>query len=225
MELKEIYEYLKILKKNNNKDWFNANRDTYDIARSHFLDISQELINMLSSHDSQIGMLDAKKCIYRLYRDVRFSHDKTPYKTNFGTFIVPGGKKGGLAGYYLHIEPGNSFLGGGVYHPEKDILKSIRSEIYNFPEEFIDIIDKPSFKRIFPELFQDDKLKMSPKGFDKEFEHIDLLKYKSYLAGTSISDEDILSKDLPSIIEKAFKEIKPFNDFLNKAITSPKEEY
>lgn len=223
MEVVEIFQFLKELRRNNNREWFGDNRDRYDITKKQFEDITQKLILVLAKFNSNIGILNPKDCVYRIFRDVRFSSDKSPYKTNYGTYIVPGGRKSGYAGYYLHIEPGNSFLGGGVYHPDKDILKAVREEIYIFPNEFIKIIDKPSFKSHFPILYQDDKLKNAPRGFDKDFEHIDLLKHKSYLAGRGITDEELLSGNLLSTIEESFKELFPFVDFLNGAINLSKQ--
>lgn len=225
MEINDIYEFLKDLQCNNNREWFNVNRQRYESTKKDFEGVAQELISCLSMHDANINFLNPKDCIYRIYRDVRFSNNKSPYKTNYGTFIVPGGRKSGNAGYYLHIEPGNSFLGGGVYHPEKNILRIIRNEIYAFPDEFLKIIEKRSFVEVFPKLFEDDKLKMGPKDFDKEFKHIDLLKYKSYLASRNISDDELFSGNLFNIIEDSFRELKPFVSFLNKAIRLSKEEH
>ena len=133
---KNILLFLNELKNNNNRDWFHANKPKYNEAKVEFENYINNLIPEIGKFDNEIKHLEAKECIFRIFRDVRFSKDKSPYKPNFGAYIVKGGKKSGNAGYYLHIEPENSFLGGGIYMPPSNILKAIRIEIYENIDEF-----------------------------------------------------------------------------------------
>lgn len=215
--MKEIYNFLKTLEANNNKEWFDQNRESYQSTRQQFIHLTEILTNEIRSFDPTIPFLDPKKCVFRIFRDVRFSRDKTPYKSNYGTFIASEGRKGGSPGYYFHIQPGNSFLGGGVYMPEADKLKAIRTEIYNNADEFLELISNKKFKETYT-LYSDDKLKTAPKGFPKDFEHIDLLRYKSFAASCSISDKQLLAPDLIDVMIAKFKILTPFNHFLNHAI-------
>ena len=156
--------------------------------------------------------------MFRINRDIRFSNDKSPYKTNFGGFIVPGGKKSGNAGYYIHIEPGNCFLAGGVHMPPPDKLKAVRTEIYENTEDFKKILNNKQFKNHFKELTNDDKLKTAPKGFPKDFEDIDLLRHKSYTVIKPIKDEIVKSDKFTDEIIDAFKTLQAFNNFINEGI-------
>lgn len=216
--MKDIFDFLKELKENNNKEWFDKNRDRYQSAKKIFEEFSELLISEVNKIDKSVGLPEAKKCIFRIFRDVRFSKDKTPYKSNFGCFIAQGGRKSIYPGYYFHYEPGSSFVGGGIYCPPKETLLATRTEIYENPEEFISILNKPSFKKVYSELWQDDKLKTCPKNFPKDFEHVDLLRYKSYTAVTNIEDKELLSDKLVDKILDSFKELKPLNDFINNAL-------
>jgi uncharacterized protein (TIGR02453 family) len=215
--MKEIYDFLKQLDANNTREWFDAHRDEYKNTQQKFLYITEVLINEIRSFDSEIPYLDPKKCVFRIFRDVRFSNDKRPYKNNFGTFIARDGRKGGNPGYYLHIQPGESFLSGGIYMPDAEKLKAIRTEIYNHPDEFIELLDEPTFKQNFG-LYSDDKLKTSPRDFPADFEHIDLLRYKSYAPHKAISEQQLLAPDFIDFVVGHFRLIAPFNRYLNFAI-------
>lgn len=217
--MKEIYDFLTQLEHNNNKEWFNENRANYQSTKEQFLHLSEILINEIRTFDSEIPSLDPKKCMFRIFRDVRFSKDKTPYKTNYGTFIARDGRKEGNPGYYIHIQPGRSFLGGGIYMPEPHKLKAIRTEIYSYPSDFIDLIEEPEFKNTF-RLFNNDKLKIAPKGFPKDFEHIDFLRYKSYAPLMDVSDEQLFDSNLIDFIVSKFKLVAKFNQYLHSAIDS-----
>lgn len=215
--MKDIYDFLLNLEKNNNREWFDKNRETYQKTQQQFLHITEILINEIRSFDSTIQFQDPKKCVFRIFRDVRFSNDKRPYKSNYGTFIARDGRKGGNPGYYFHIQPGQSFMGGGIYMPEADKLKAIRTEIFEHTADFLEIIEDPDFKSRFS-LYSDDKLKTAPKGFPKEFEHIDLLKYKSYAPVKMITDEELFSPDIIDNLVEHFRSMVAFNQFLNNAI-------
>ena len=141
--MKTILDFLTNLKANNNRDWFNENRNLYDDAKSDFESLINRLIPAIYNFDPDIGTLSAKQCVFRIYRDVRFSKDKSPYKTNMGGFIARGGRKGGFAGYYLHIDPQQSFIAGGMHMPPPNILKKVRQEILYNIDEFKSIIHLP----------------------------------------------------------------------------------
>lgn len=218
--MKEVINFLKLLESNNDRDWFNANRPDYEHAREQFELNLTTLIAGISSFDTSIGLLTAKECMFRIYRDVRFSKNKLPYKTNMGASIKSGGRKSGHAGYYLHIEPGKSFVGGGIYMPEPETLKKIRQEIYFNAEEFKKIINHADFKRAFGELSNEDMPKRPPKDFPPDFAEISLLKYKSYVVGHSLTNIEVASEDFPVMSIEICKAMKPFIDFLNRAIDS-----
>ena len=216
---KVVFEFLKQLSVNNNKEWFHKNKPMYQKAKIAFEEYIQFLIGETSKFDNSLKGVNAKDCIFRIFRDIRFAKDKTPYKNNFGAYIVEGGRKSIKAGYYFHIEPDNSFIGGGVYCPQSEQLLSIRSEIHKNANTFISIINNKEFKKVFPDIYGE-KLKAAPRGFDKNFEHIELLKYKSYTFITRASDKEIDSNTLTKKIINTFTTLKPANDYLNKAMVS-----
>ena len=218
--MKEVINFLKLIETNNDRDWFNANRPVYELAREQFELTLSSIIAGISSFDTSIGLLTAKECMFRIYRDVRFSKNKLPYKTNMGASIKSGGRKSGNSGYYLHIESGKSFIGGGIFMPEAVTLKKIRQEIYFNAEEFKKIINHADFKKAFGELSTEDMLKRPPKDFPADFPDIALLKYKSYVVGHSLTDEEVVSENLITTALDASKAMKPFIDFLNRAIDS-----
>ena len=216
--MKEVIHFLHLLDSNNDRDWFNANRPLYESAREQFELTATSIIAGISTFDNSIGLLPAKECMFRIYRDVRFSKNKLPYKNNMGASIKSGGRKSGNAGYYIHIEPGKSFLGGGIYMPEPETLKKIRQEIYFNAEEFKKIINHADFKTSFGELSNEDMLKRPPKDFPSDFADIPLLKYKSYVVGHALPDSEVVTENLSTRAIDIFKTMKPFLDFVNRAI-------
>lgn len=215
--MKNILDFLNQLKKNNNRDWFNDNKKTYLEAKAEFDAMVNRLIPEIRKFDPAIGTLTAKECVFRIYRDVRFSKDKSPYKTNMGGFITRGGRKAGFAGYYLHIDPEESFIAGGNHMPSTENLKKIRQEILYNVDDFKKIINNSSFKKVYGEL-DGEKLSRPPKDFPADFADIDLLKFKSFTVMHSIKAEQILDSDFESYVTKTFKTLYPLNDFLNQAI-------
>lgn len=212
-----VFEFLTQLRENNNREWFQANKKKYDKAKKDFelfIELSIEQIKII---DPEVSGINAKDCLFRIFRDVRFSEDKRPYKTNFGAFIAKNGRKSRYGGYYIHIEPDQCFLGGGCYMPASNVLKAIRTEIYHHPNEFKSIIESSEFKRHFPEMYGD-KLKTAPRGFPKDFDHIDLLNYKHYAVGKSVSNEIVCSNKFVEEIDKTFKALYPLNKFLNEIV-------
>jgi uncharacterized protein (TIGR02453 family) len=158
-----------------------------------------------------------KDCIFRIFRDIRFTKDKTPYKSNFGAYIARGGRKSPLAGYYIHFEPGASMLAGGVYLPPPDVLKAIRSEIYNNVEEFKSILNDPKFRRHFTAI-EAPRLSRPPKGFPADFPDISLLQYQYYSVGKGESDAAVVKPEYIKEVIDVFRTMVPFNRFLNEAI-------
>lgn len=213
----DTLSFLKNLHKNNNKDWFDAHRDTYEVAKANFKEFVEELILGISKFDPAVKHLEAKNCIFRINRDVRFSKDKSPYKNNFGASISPGGKKSFTAGYYFHLQPGASFLAGGMWQPEPVNLNAIRQEIDYNPEEFSKILKAKSFKEYFGCLSEEDKLKAVPKGYDKTHPQIELLKHKSFIVVHDLTDKAVLTKDFKKDAANILKAIHPMNLFLRRA--------
>lgn len=207
-------KFLKQLAKNNHKEWFDANRKTYDASKAEFEVIVKSVIDKCLLFDPKLGGLDAKKCLFRINKDVRFSKDKSPYKLNMGASINPGGKKSEIPGYYIHIEPGKSFLAGGSYQPMPDLLAAIRQEIDYNTAEFKKILNAKDFKTYFKELSQEDKLKTAPKGYDKDHPEISLLQHKNFIMVHDLKDEDVLNKNFPAYVAKVFKAMLPMNEFL-----------
>ena len=218
--LTDVVSFLATLKENNTKEWFDANRDWYQKSKKNFETFVTKLIQKVQVLDSEIGTPEAKDCIFRIFRDVRFSHDKTPYKSNMGAFFAKGGRKSKYGGYYFHLEPGSTMLAGGIWMPEADILKAIRSEIYGYPEDFKEIITSKKFIHHFKELDTDGGLlRSAPKDFPKDFPEVQFLKYKSYTVSKSIPDSLITNEDaLLKECMDVFAELKPLNAFFNRAI-------
>jgi len=217
MNIQALIKFLKNLQENNTKDWFDLNRPHYEKLRKDWLEVVAKLINQTIVFDPEMAELDPKKCIFRINRDVRFSANKSPYKNNFGISLSKGGKTADFCGYYVHLQPKGSFIAGGSYQPTPDKLAAIRQEIdYNF-NEFKGIIEHKEFVKHFGVL-TGDKLQRPPKGYHIENPAIAYIKHKGFLAYLPLADEDLDEKKLLLNCEKAFKAMKPLNDFLNRAI-------
>lgn len=218
MNIEQAFSFLKKLKKNNHKQWFDAHRAEYEIIRMEFEEWVQTLIFKLSSSEFDLEGLAPKDCIFRLYRDIRFSKDKTPYKTHLSAFIAPGGRKTVKAGYYFHLEPGGSMLGGGIHIPPPEQLMLVRKAIGREPENFVDIVTDRSFKKYFGEL-DGEKTTRVPKGFSADHPYGEWLKYKSYIALYRMPDREALSPRLLSDAIRIFGRMKPLCEFLNHAVS------
>ena len=214
----ETITFLKLLAKNNNKPWFDKHRDDYAAAKENFESVVDELLGGLAKADPAFKEQKAKDCVFRIFRDVRFSKDKTPYKPNFGAFFSRGGRKFPGAGYYLHLEPGGkSFAGGGLWMPEAPILKAVRQEVdYDF-KEFKGIIDNKKFKSLFKKI-EGEQLKTLPQGYTEDNPAIAYLKLKSFTVMHNLPDESLSGKDLVKKTGEVFTTMRPFIDFLNRAI-------
>ncbi|SDM34083.1 DUF2461 domain-containing protein [Chryseobacterium taihuense] len=215
----KITDFLHLLAKNNNREWFNEHKTLYTEALSDFQEFIEELMNEMGKFDKNILKADPKKSLFRIYRDTRFSKDKTPYKTNFGASFGME-KNGSKSGHYIHIEPGKSFLASGIYLPESPVLKSIRKEISLFKDEFLKTIESDDFKKHFGALDQEDKLKKVPQGFEKEDPMSEYLKLKSFIGIHRLSDTELSHPDAVRKFSKVFSAAKPLNDFLENAITN-----
>ena len=217
MSFKNIFKFLIDLKLNNNRTWFKENYERYQYVKTEFEEFIDMLIPKVKKFDNEIDVISSKECAFRIYRDVRFSKNKEPYKSNFGAFIAKGGRKSPYAGYYVHIEPDKSFIGGGIYMPPPDILRLLRLEIFENTKKFKIIINDTTFKKYFKEIYGD-KLISAPKGFPKEFPDIDLLKYKDYTVIHNTKNSFWTSEKLLNNLIDIFKVQHPFNQFLNVAI-------
>lgn len=207
-------DFLKKLEQNNNREWFTENKNLYTESQQNVIAFLEDLLKEMSEFDEELAKIDAKKSLFRIYRDTRFSKDKIPYKTNFGASLGMG-KGSQKGGYYLHLEPGKSFIAGGIYMPESAVLKELRKEISLYGNEFLAILNNKEFKKHFPELDQDDKLKKIPQGFEKEDPMAEFLKLKNFVVVYYLKDEEILNKDAAKNLTKIFRLMKPLNDFLN----------
>ncbi|MEQ1747200.1 MAG: DUF2461 domain-containing protein [Saprospiraceae bacterium] len=213
------FQFLAELKENNNRDWFTANKTRYESAHKEFLAFTDALIGEIAKFDPGIAHYGAKDCVFRIYRDVRFSKDKSPYKTHFGAHVTPAPKKSEIhtrAGYYLHLEPGDSFLAGGAYVPESAWLKAIRQEIAYCTDEFMGILNDKDFKKYFGEM-EGEKLKTLPKDYPADHPAIELLKHKSFLATHYCTDDQVLSDGFLRHCAEAFRALHPFDRFLNRS--------
>jgi uncharacterized protein (TIGR02453 family) len=213
---KSTLDFLTSIKCNNNRDWFVANRPMYLDAKENFESFVQEIINNLIVIEPIMKGLEAKNCVFRINRDIRFSNDKSPYKSHFGAFIVQGGKKNvdKFAGYYFHIEPGKSMMAGGAYTPPGPWLSAIREKISDRSDEFIKITRAKDFIKYFGKI-DGEKLKTAPKGYPSNHPQIELLKFKSYLVVNEPSDKMVLSNEFFAHVLTVFKAMKPLNDYLN----------
>jgi len=215
----QTLDFLNELVDNNNREWFMANKERYDLARENVIDFTAKLIKLMHKIDPALSAdLDAKKCVMRIYRDIRFSKNKTPYKNNFGISLPTTGTKLGGAEYYLHIQPGKSFIAGGYWMPEANHLKAIRQEIDYNGHDLTAIIDNPEFVKLFGDFRVQDKLKTLPRDYAADNENIELLKLKSFIAMHSLTDKEIMSDKAADTIAQLCSKIYPLNVFLRNAI-------
>lgn len=218
MDLQFALDFLKDLANNNHKEWMDANKKRYLQAKENVIELVNDVIAKTSSFDPSISTLEPKKCLFRINRDIRFSKNKEPYKTNFGAFLVEGGKKSGNPGYYIHIQPGNNFLGGGIYQPPAETLQKVRQEIDYNGKDLKAIINDDGFREVYPELHTADSLKTAPKGYPKDHEHIELLQLKHYVFMRKAADKEVIAQNFADHIAADFKVLYPFNQFLSRAL-------
>jgi uncharacterized protein (TIGR02453 family) len=213
-----ILQFLKELEQNNNRTWFQENKARYESLREGYHEIVAELINRISLFDPSIAGLDVKDCLFRIYRDVRFSPNKLPYKTHFGAYIaMQGGRRSLYSGYYFHLEPGNCLFSGGLWMPDPKLLKKLRKDIYDHIEEFTGILEDPAFKAIYPEL-EGDTLKRVPADFPADFKYEAILRHKDFCVSTIKADSFFARKDWMEQAVECYQRLLPFNRFLNYTV-------
>jgi uncharacterized protein (TIGR02453 family) len=213
-----VLDFLTRLEKNNNREWFQANKKDYEEAKKEVEQFVNLVIHDLAKLDDTLKFVEAKDCMFRIFRDVRFAKDKSPYKINMGAWITRAGRKSPGPGYYIHLQPGGSFLAAGVYMPEPDQLKKIRNEIYYNIVEFKSILNDKKVKKYSGGLSDMDKGKMAPRDYPKDFPDIDLLKNKHYIFDYPLHDEMIGSDHFQEVVLMAFRAMYPLNVFLKRAL-------
>lgn len=215
-------DFIKDLKENNNREWFQANQKRYDSYKKEYKAITEAFIAEMATMDDSLKHLEFKDCSFRINRDIRFSKDKSPYKTNMGIWMSEGNKNTNRAGYYIHIEPGASFIAGGVHWPDAADLKRLRREIDGFHEELTEIVEDKEFKKIYNSLDSDENntLKTSPKDYDKDHPAIEFLKLKSFTATAKLTDKEITDKNFVANTAKKLIVLKPLTEFINRALTT-----
>ena len=211
---KSTFQFLKALTKNNNRDWFAENKSTYEVSLKNAKDVFSTIHQKLEEYDEI-----EKQKVYRIYRDVRFSKDKTPYNPRFAVSYSRSGKQL-RGGYFLQIKPGETMLGGGFWQPEKTDLLRIRKEFELDDSEIREILSEEKFVKYFGGKLEGEELKTAPKGFDKEHKSIDLIRKKGYIAVRNFTDKEVLSKDFVKEIDNSFKALRPYFNLMSDILTT-----
>ena len=217
---KESILFLDDLRDNNNRDWFQNNKKRYEIFKKDYHQLVEAFLDAMKPLDPALEMLEVKHCTFRINRDIRFSKDKSPYKTHLGIWISSGIKNMNRSGYYIHIERGGSFIAGGFYAPEADELKKIRKEIAFFYDDLEAILNEPNFKREFGDFCRNEKhlLKTPPRGYEKDHPAIEFLKLKSFETLQKYDINEVTQKDFVSKMSQKLILLKPLNEFMNRAV-------
>lgn len=217
--MKEIFDFLRKLRENNEREWFNEHKAEFLKLKTEFESWVQQIIEKIAEFDEEVKGISARDCVYRIYRDTRFSPDKTPYKTHMAAYIcAPRGKNSERAGYYVHLEPDNSLLGGGLYCPQPGLLKRVRQDIYDNIDEFTSILRSKEFSKEFSGLDRDGMLKKVPAPFPSDFPEGDLLKHKHYDVVSRKPDSFFEGERVLEKVVKVCKVMQPFNRFLNYTV-------
>ncbi|RDV16208.1 DUF2461 domain-containing protein [Pontibacter diazotrophicus] len=220
---KSTLQFLAELAAHNTREWFAEHKSRYEDARKNYISFLDEMLQEMQHFEPAARGQRGKDLVFRIYRDVRFSKDKRPYKDHFGAYVAEGGRKSTLPGYYLHLAGNNnSFVAGGLWMPPADQLKAVRQEIdYNL-DAFKGIVESTDFKNRFGEL-QGEQLKTTPKGYDRENPAIDYLRHKSWNAIMPLPDNVVLQDNFMQVVLDAFQALKPFNDFLMQPLQDVEE--
>lgn len=219
MNFEKALKFLKDLAKNNNREWFEKNKKRYIESKDEFEGFVSDLLNDMTEFDSSLAGLNPKKLIFRIYRDVRFSKDKSPYKKNLSAAFSSEGKGLSTPGYYFHIQPnGESFVGIGLFQPMPDKLAKIRQEIDYNGDKLKKVFSDKKFKKNYSKFWDEDKLKTMPKGYPKDHPNIEWLKLKSFIVVHNFKDTDVTSKGFRKKLAEVLKSGKPLNDYLKEAI-------
>ena len=220
MKLELILKFLRDISKHNDREWFEKNKARYLDAKESFEDLVGNVLDELVKFDDGLSGLNPKKLAFRIYRDVRFSKDKRPYKTNMGAGFSPNGKLVQEPGYYLHLQPGNkSFVAGGIYQPDTENLNKIRQEIDYNADKLKKIMSERKFRTLFNDFDDFDKLKTMPRGYAKDHPDIEWLKHKSFIVSHPFTDKQVLDKKFVNMVSSTCKTIKPLNDFIRESIS------
>lgn len=217
--MKPIIHFLEALAKNNNRDWFNENKKTYQESLESFRNFAADMLTGIVQFDPSLGNIEAKDTIFRIYKDVRFSKDKSPYKTHFGCWMAKGGRKSTDAGYYFHFEPGNTFMAAGVWMPPREQLDLIRQDIVFNPSEYLKVISDPGIAKKYERGGKEDRLKKGPVGFPKDFEYIEEIKYKHYIFSRNYSEAEVLKDGFSDVVVDDFRGLYPLVSYLNHAMS------
>lgn len=217
MNIPVIFQFLKDLAANNNREWFGAHRDRYEAARHEFDELLTVMIARISMFDETIRGIEPKDCTWRIYRDTRFSEDKSPYKIHFGGFVSAKGKKSDHSGYYLHLQPDHCMLAGGSYCLPSPVLKAVRQAVYDNMDEFRSIVEDPAFTKYFP-VVGDDFLKTAPKGFPRDYPYLKYLQCRQYAIYCYKPDSFFTEPNFLDEMDVIFKQMKRFSDFINYTI-------
>ena len=219
---KDTLQFLEDLKANNNRDWFLDNKKRYEAFKKDLHQLIGDLLDAMKPMDPSLEMLEVKNCTFRINRDIRFSKDKSPYKSHVGIWISSGAKGMNRSGYYIQIEKGASFIAGGLYCPEAEDLKKMRKEIAYFHDDLETILNEKEFKKEFKDFDRNEKntLKNPPRGYEKDHPAIELLKLKSFESTQRIDISEVTKKDFVATVSKKLIALKPLNDFINRALIS-----
>ena len=218
---KHTLEFLGDLKANNNRDWFLENKKRYEEFKKDYHKLIEEFLEIMKPQDSNLELLEVKNCTFRINRDIRFSKNKSPYKTHLGIWMNTNQGNNNGPGYYIHIEKGGSFIAAGMYSPETDDLKKIRKEIAFFYEDLEAILNDKNFKKFYSglERTETNSLKNGPKDFDKEHPAIEFLKLKSFVAIHKIADESLFNENFVKATAEKLIVLKPLLEFLNRGLS------
>lgn len=220
MNIDFILKFLRDLARHNDREWFEKNRSRYLEAKQEFEGVVETVLKEIVKFDPKLEGLDAKKLPFRIYRDVRFSKDKRPYKIHMGAGFSPNGKLVQEPGYYLHLQPGNkSFVAGGIYEPDAANLSKIRQEIDYNADGLNKILTARPFRKLFDGFDDYDRLKTAPKGYPKDHPHIEWLKHKSFIVSVALTDKQVADRSFVRTVSDACRNIKPLNDFIREAIS------
>lgn len=219
---KDTLQFLDDLKANNNREWFLENKKRYEALKKDYQQLVSDFLDSMKPMDPSLEMLEVKNCTFRINRDIRFSKDKSPYKSHLGVWLSSGAKGQNRSGYYIHLETGASFIAGGLYCPEAEDLKKMRKEIAYFHDDLEAILDEKHFKKEFKDFDRNEKntLKNPPRGYEKEHPAIEFLKLKSFESSQRIAISEVTKKDFVATMSKKLSALKPLNDFINRALTS-----
>lgn len=211
-------DFLRELKENNHRDWFTAQKKRYEAYKKEYLQLAAQLLAALQEWDPSLEQLEPKDCTFRINRDIRFSADKSPYKTHMGLWFSGGSKVHNRPGYYVQIEDGNAFIAGGLYQPETEELRKLRREIAFFHDDLEAALSTREFQSVFGGLSRENALKTAPKGYEKDHPAIEFLKLKSFVATAQFPVGDVLKKDFVSKTSAKLKALKPLNAFIERAL-------